>query len=112
MTRRIIPFTALVLAGALSFGPSARTPAAAQGLGSSFDADQAREAVKTGRTVPLARIQQDLRKRYGGSMMDADLYAKSGGSSEYSIKWIDRDGRRLIILVDAQSGRVVRESRG
>jgi len=108
MTRRSVTTAALLMASAFM----APLSGAAQGYGSSFDAGQAREAVKDGRTVPLAEIKQRLQSRYGGSMTDADLYSRGGGNSEYVIKWIDRDGRRLIITVDAKTGRILQENRG
>ncbi|MEM7766436.1 MAG: PepSY domain-containing protein [Pseudomonadota bacterium] len=108
MIKRLSLAAALLLASAGMVSPAV----SAQGYGSSFDAGEAREAVKDGRTVPLARIRQQLQGRYGGSMTDANLYSRGNGKSEYTIKWIDRDGRRMIIVVDAQSGRVIRENRG
>ncbi len=108
MTKRFPTLAALLLAAASSATPFA----SAQGYGAAFDAGQAREAVKDGRTVPLVKIRQRLQASHGGNMTDADLYARGNGRSEYVIKWIDRDGRRLIITVDAQSGRVIGENRG
>ena len=50
--------------------------------------------------VPLSRILQDLRGRYGGQHVDA----RRRGDT-YEIVWIDRDGRRLVFEADARSGR-------
>ncbi|MEM0984632.1 MAG: PepSY domain-containing protein [Pseudomonadota bacterium] len=108
MMKRLAASAALLAAAALLVPGVAD----AQGYGSAFDAGEAREAVKDGRTMPLAQIRQRLQQRYGGSMTDADLYSSGRGKSEYQIKWIDRDGRRMIVTVDAQSGRIIRESRG
>jgi uncharacterized membrane protein YkoI len=54
------------------------------------------------REVPFSQIQRELRSRYGGQMLDAQ---KRGDT--YVVQWITEDGRRLVIEVDAQSGRIL-----
>lgn len=61
--------------------------------------------------MPLSAIKQQLKSRYGGDMSDAVMYSGRNGGYSYEISWIDRDGRRLVLDVDAQSGRV-RSARG
>ena len=84
----------------------------AQGFGSSFDASQARDAVRSGKTVSLKRINNDLLSRYGGEMLSADLFSLPGGKSEYRIMWLTVDGRRMALVVDGQNGRVISEREG
>lgn len=54
------------------------------------------------REVPLSEILRDLRGRYGGQHLDAQ---RSGGT--YIITWLSRDGRRMVVVVDAATGRVI-----
>jgi hypothetical protein len=54
------------------------------------------------REVPLSDILRDLRGQYGGQHLDAQ---KVGG--RYRISWITGDGRRLVIEVDAATGRTI-----
>lgn len=52
--------------------------------------------------VPLRDILPRLMREYGGEMLNA---RERGGT--YVISWIDRDKRRLTIVVDARTGRVI-----
>ena len=52
-----------------------------QGWGDQFSPGQARDAVKEGRTVPLSRIFQSLKREYGGYQLGADLYSREGGGA-------------------------------
>lgn len=54
------------------------------------------------REVPLSSILRDLRGKYGGQHLDAQ---KMGDT--YRISWITGDGRRLVIEVDAATGRTI-----
>lgn len=54
------------------------------------------------REVPLNSILRDLRSKYGGQHLDAQ---KIG--DRYRISWITEDGRRLVIEVDASTGRTM-----
>jgi hypothetical protein len=60
------------------------------------------EAQKGDREVPFSQIQRDLKQEYGGQLLDV---SKDGG--RYIVSWIDGSGRRLVIEVDAQSGRTI-----
>jgi uncharacterized membrane protein YkoI len=55
-----------------------------------------------GREVPFSQIQRELKQEYGGQLLDV---SKDGG--RYIVSWIDGNGRRLVIEVDAQSGRTI-----
>jgi uncharacterized membrane protein YkoI len=54
------------------------------------------------REVPLGQVLRELRREYGGQHLDAE---KSDG--RYVISWITDDGRRLVIEVDAATGRTL-----
>lgn len=85
-------------------------PVAAQGWGSSFTPGEARDARRNGDIVPLSRIFSDLERRYGGYQLDAQLFSRPNGGSEYRIDWMTRDGRRMRFTVDARTGRILRSS--
>lgn len=55
-----------------------------------------------GREVPFSQIQRELKQDYGGQLLDV---SKDGG--RYVVSWIDGNGRRLVVEVDAQSGRTI-----
>lgn len=82
-----------------------------QGWGNQFSPGQAREAVKEGRTVPLSKIFQTLKREYGGYQLGADLYSRDAGGAVYEIDWLTDDGRKVHVIVDAQTGAVL-ERRG
>jgi len=78
-----------------------------QDWGNQFSPGQAREAVKEGRTVPLSRIFQTLKREYGGYQLGADLYSSGSGGAVYEIDWLTEDGRKVHVTVDAQTGAVL-----
>lgn len=55
-----------------------------------------------GREAALPDILRSLRARYGGQHLDASRIG-----SVYRISWLTEDGRRLMIEVDAATGRAV-----
>jgi hypothetical protein len=83
-----------------------------QGWGDQFSPGQARDAVKEGRTVPLSRIFQSLKREYGGYQLGADLYSREGGGAVYEIDWLTDDGRKVHVTVDAQTGVVLDRTGG
>lgn len=78
-------------------------------LGNSFTADQARDARDKGNVVPLRDIFRQLKRRYGGYQVDANLYNRDGGQV-YVIDWMTEKGERLRITVNAQTGRIISTS--
>jgi hypothetical protein len=52
------------------------------------------------RDVPLNEVLRDLRDQHGGQHLDA-----SKREGRYIISWITEDGRRLVIEVDASTGK-------
>ena len=69
--------------------------------------DEARDAVRRGRHVPLPRVLETLRRRTPGRQLDAGLEVRDG-RTVYRVRWVAVDGRRIDYLVDAESGAIVR----
>ncbi len=68
---------------------------------------EARNAAQSGRTVPFAKISRQLRDRYNGQLIDAAMYSQDDGGYHYKVTWMDGDGKRLLIKVDALSGKIL-----
>ena len=93
--------------------------AAAQGIGvpdaltSSLGAgwrqqqNEARDAVRRGKHVPLPQVLDTLRRRTPGRILDSGI-EEHGGRAMYRVRWAAADGRRIDYLVDAETGAVVR----
>lgn len=103
-----ISLAALFAILATGSGMSANT----QGWGNSFSAGEARDASQNGRIKPLREVIQSLKREFGGSYLNAELFSKQGGGAEYHIEWVTDDGRKLRLIVDAESGRVTRTTGG
>ncbi|MEM6410114.1 MAG: PepSY domain-containing protein [Pseudomonadota bacterium] len=82
-------------------------PVAAQNSWQSYS-DGARQSRQNGDIIPLRDIIRRLERQYGGRYVNAELFSRSGGGSEYRIEWINSEGRKVLFVVDAQSGRVIR----
>ncbi|MEM7493049.1 MAG: PepSY domain-containing protein [Pseudomonadota bacterium] len=96
--------TVLLAALALSMSLS---PFEARGqLYNSFTADEARNARDKGAVKPLNQIFQQLKKRYGGYQVDANLFNRNG-TQVYVIDWVTENGRRMKFTVDAKTGRIL-----
>jgi len=83
-------------------------------LGSGWRPDaqnQARDAVRRGRNVPLAGVLRELQRRTPGRHLDAGLELQ-GGRQLYRVRWVTLDGRRIDYIVDAQTGAVLRAEGG
>ena len=103
---------ALLACLGLMQAPTALAQGQDQGWGNQFSPGEAREAVKEGRTVPLSRIFQSLKREYGGYQLGADLYSQDSGSAVYEIDWLTDDGRKVHVTVDAQTGAILSRSGG
>lgn len=91
----------------LMLAPSAAAQGRDQDWGNQFSPGEAREAVKEGRTVPLSKIFQSLKREYGGYQLGADLYSQGSGGAVYEIDWLTDDGRKVHVTVDAQTGAII-----
>ncbi|MFT5390132.1 MAG: hypothetical protein ACI8PT_000315 [Gammaproteobacteria bacterium] len=69
------------------------------------DHDRARQAVRSGKVLPLSQILQPLRQRLGGRVLDAQLRPDQ---SQYIVKWLRQDGQVVVVTVDAVSGQIQR----
>lgn len=77
----------------------------------SWAAGDARNARQKGETIPLAVIIKKLESEHGGQYLKADLFSKPGGGTEYHISW-EKNGRKILFVVDAKTGRVIRTNGG
>ena len=91
---------------------SAGAPAVAQDWNpaNSFSPNQARDEVSRGKIVPLKSIFRQLKREYGGYQLGAALFSKPDGGAVYNIEWMSEEGRKMTIVVDAETGRIVRAS--
>ncbi|MFC7290879.1 PepSY domain-containing protein [Hirschia litorea] len=103
---RILSFSAFVMAIIIA-------PAQAQAWGgdSLVPQTEARNAAQSGRTIPFAKISRQLRDTYSGELVDAAMYSDGEGGYHYKVTWMGGDGKRLLVKVDALSGKIL-ESRG
>jgi uncharacterized membrane protein YkoI len=77
----------------------------------SWAAGDARSARQNGDIIPLAKIIKQLKREHGGQYLEAELFSKPNGGSVYHIAW-EKNGRKLLFVVDAKSGNVIRSSGG
>jgi uncharacterized membrane protein YkoI len=111
---RALALAGAVLAAVLS---AATAPAWAQppqpGLGDSLGADwreqqnEARQQVREGRHVPLDRVIESIRRQTPGRLLDTGIEQGPDGRSVYRVRWAAANGRRMDILVDAQTGAIL-----
>lgn len=94
---------------ALALGALPMTPAAmAQGQwGSSFTADDARDARQKGEIKPLNEILRPIKSQYGGNMRDFVGLYEQGGRKVYIIDWVTGRGELVKFTIDAKTGRVI-----
>ncbi|KAA0571059.1 hypothetical protein FZ983_33690 [Azospirillum sp. B21] len=71
------------------------------------DHDRAREALQAGRILPLERIVESAKARFGGEILDVDLEDENAGF-RYELKLIAADGRILKLEYDAATGELLR----
>jgi uncharacterized membrane protein YkoI len=69
--------------------------------------DEARDRVRGGDILPLARVLGEIRRRTPGRQLDVGL-EDAGGRPVYRVRWAAEDGRRIDYLVDARTGAVLR----
>ena len=93
----------------LAFGLLAMSPSAVGqgGWGSSFTADEARDARQKGEIKPLNDILRPIRNQYGGNMRNFVGLYEQGGRKVYIIDWVTRHGELVQFTIDARTGRVL-----
>lgn len=82
----------------LAAGPAARA---------GDDHERARTALREGRILPLERIVENARQRFGGEVLDVDLEDEDDGF-HYELKLIAPDGRIMKLDYDAATGALLR----
>lgn len=83
---------------------------AAAGALSAQDAshDRARSAMEAGRIRPLANILAEVRGRYPGRLLDAELGQQGwDGRWQYDIRLLQTNGRVVAVTVDAETGQIL-----
>jgi len=70
------------------------------------DQDEARDAVRKGKIMPLTAILEIVTKREPGTVMEVELETKDGKVT-YRIEVLNEKGRRREIRLDARSGEVL-----
>jgi uncharacterized membrane protein YkoI len=107
ITRSLLAALALGLVTAL--GAAAPAEAFQRGrdrpdLGQTLSPNEARDAVQTGRHVPLRQIISQIEARYPGRLLNAEL--QRGNPSIYVIDWLTPDGRKLTVRANAETGAI------
>jgi len=70
------------------------------------DQDEARDAVRGGRHVPLSQVIAQIAARTPGRQLNTTM-GDSGGRAAYFVQWQTPDNRVIIFIVDAQSGQII-----
>lgn len=104
MNLRIVSGTVVAsLLLSLGLAASWTAPAAA----GDDDHVEARELLRAGKILPLARILATVQKRVPGDVIEVDLDHEARGW-EYDVKVLTANGRLLKVTVDAKTGVVLR----
>jgi uncharacterized membrane protein YkoI len=109
----LLSATAPAAAAAQDWGFGFQGRGRGQGRGDSLGAgwrpqqDEARDRVRGGEIMPLARVLGAISRRTPGRHLDVGL-EDAGGRPVYRVRWAAEDGRRIDYLVDARSGAVLR----
>jgi uncharacterized membrane protein YkoI len=85
----------------------AATDSSAQRRGRNNDQDQAREAVRRGEVLPIARILQLVAQYQPGDVIEVQL-DENRGRLEYEIRVLTPAGRVRELRLDARTGAFVR----
>ena len=97
--------------GALATAVCARADPAPGGndsLGADWGGQQndARQGVKQGHFVPLARVIADINRRTPGYQLDTGI-EQENGRTVYRVRWAASNGQRIDYIVDAVSGAIL-----
>lgn len=112
MLRKLIISTGAVLALILPAAGQAQSvgfePLEVATVQDRFTAEQARDQRQSGDIVPALRVISAVRREYpGADVLDAEL--ERGPTPRYIIKILTRDGRRVDVVADARTGRILYE---
>jgi uncharacterized membrane protein YkoI len=94
---------------ALGFSALSGVAEAQRGYGQSWDSDAARDAVRQGRHMPLRDVLRAVANQIPGSPRGQPVLQERGdGHAVYLLRWQTPDGRLLDLVVDAETGAVLR----
>lgn len=104
--------TSAAIAFSLAFGAASDALQYPQPSGSEmrgrYTADEARNAVQSGQVLPALQVIRTVRQRYPqAEVVDAEL--EQGPRPRYIIKILTEQGRRVDVVVDAQTGNILYE---
>lgn len=107
--KRRLSFAALLLCAALPasgwaqpYPDNGRPVFGAEG----GEQDRARDAVRAGRQVPLARVLSMIGQRTPGRHLNT-TQGDFGGRAAYFVQWQLPDGKVVVFVVDAESGQIL-----
>lgn len=73
-----------------------------------MDHDEALEAVKSGKILPLLPIMERVENAYAGQIVAVELIKDDDGPGMfYRVKFLTTEGRLLVLSVDAATGDIV-----
>jgi uncharacterized membrane protein YkoI len=95
---------------ALSGAAEAQRPHRGGGpFGQSWDSDAARDAVRQGRHMPFRDVLRAVQSQVPGFPRGQPILQERGdGRAVYLLRWQTPDGRLLDLVVDAETGAVLR----
>ena len=101
--KRLLAIAALLIATAPAVAQAQGYPDYGAGR---RDQDEARDAVRGGRHVPLSQVIGQIAARTPGRQLNTTMGDDSGRPA-YFVQWQTPDNRVIIFIVDAQSGQIV-----
>jgi hypothetical protein len=116
MQRSVTVQTAGSISGPMMFRRALLAAMAALSLGGTFSGTASaqqlmprslEERQERPRERPFSEIHSQLRRQFGGQLLDM---RQQGGN--YVVAWIDRDGQRIQLVIDAESGRIISQRGG
>jgi hypothetical protein len=102
---------ALVLAGAALAQPGERGPRNPFDPRGNFDTSNPFDREERAAPLPPFQVVEQLRRSEGGELVGVLGLEGDGGQRAYRVRWRQDDGQVVDLIVDAQSGRVVRRTR-
>ena len=87
-------------------------PAVAQNWANQFSPGQARDSEQRGQTVRLSQVVQNLKRQYGGELLQANMFSQRDNKMVYKIDWLAGNGRKMSFTVDAETGRILDQRGG
>lgn len=107
MNRRARHLPILLSLAVLAATSLTAPPAGAQNASRRTEQDQARDAVRDGRLVPLSQVISALSARTPGEHLDTRFSETTDGRPVYLVTWRTPENRVVVFVVDARTGRVL-----